>query len=287
MAPQMHVTRIVVYYCHTPDDAPDMPQMMPQLMPQTYLSVSYLISSKRLLLKNIAHDGSFSIVPGCTWLYLAVPGCTCLCLGLPWSTFPQTATDWPKCFCIYRLKCKVKRGGREGGRVGGRVMSEELLSPGQAFFLQCNWVPTPPATCCEANPPPLSSAKQTRTSGEEGWVQHIWNQLQDLCEFGLWQCRTSNKIILGSGGLQHSPPVVYLLTDHHCDVEDTSIPHCETLSCVMFYHTVKHGLVWYLTTQWNIFQCQIIGYCETLYTRRCPSSPVYSVNFTRHFLIRW
>ena len=70
---------------HAPDDAPDMPQMMPQ----TYLSVSYLISSKRLLFKNIAHNGSFQ---HCTWLYLTVPGCTRLCLGLPWSTFPQTAT---------------------------------------------------------------------------------------------------------------------------------------------------------------------------------------------------
>ena len=49
---------------------------MPKLMPQTYLSVSYLISSKRLLFKNIAHDG-------CTWLYLTVPGCTWLNPGLP------------------------------------------------------------------------------------------------------------------------------------------------------------------------------------------------------------
>ena len=28
--------------------------------------------------------------------------CTRLCLVLPWSTVPQTATDWLKCFCIYR-----------------------------------------------------------------------------------------------------------------------------------------------------------------------------------------
>ena len=60
-----------------------MSQMMPELMPQTCprhtlqhpLTESYWISSKRLLFKNIAHDGSFQ---HCTWLHLAVPGCTCL-----------------------------------------------------------------------------------------------------------------------------------------------------------------------------------------------------------------
>ena len=82
---------------HAPVDAPDMPQMMLHMMPQTcprfyprhapddapvdapdILSVSYLISSKRVLFKNIAHDLSA--------LFLALPWC------LPWSTFPQTAT---------------------------------------------------------------------------------------------------------------------------------------------------------------------------------------------------
>ena len=37
------------------------------------LSVSYVISSKRLLFENIAHDGSFQ---HCIWLYLTVHGCT-------------------------------------------------------------------------------------------------------------------------------------------------------------------------------------------------------------------
>ena len=78
-ASQMHVApRIVIHRCSLlticprwcPIHAPDIPQMMPQLMPQTYLSVSYLISSKRLLFKNIAHDGSFQ---HCTWLYPAMP----------------------------------------------------------------------------------------------------------------------------------------------------------------------------------------------------------------------
>ena len=63
------------------------------------LSVSYLISSKRLLFRNISHNGSFQ---HCTRLYMGVPGCTCL--GLPWSTLPQTAIDWLKCFCIYKTK---------------------------------------------------------------------------------------------------------------------------------------------------------------------------------------
>ena len=72
-ASEMHVAlltsktapRHAVRWC--PRYAPD----MPQFMPQTYLSVSYLISSKRLLFENIAHDGSFW---HCTWLYLALPG---------------------------------------------------------------------------------------------------------------------------------------------------------------------------------------------------------------------
>ena len=59
-----------------------------QLMPQTYLLVSYLIFSKRLLFKNIAHDG-----PGCTWLYLTVPGCTWMKLTLPWSFMIYLSTE--------------------------------------------------------------------------------------------------------------------------------------------------------------------------------------------------
>ena len=64
-----------------PDDAADMPQLMPQLMPKTYLSVWYLISSKRMpaCFKNIACDRSFH---HCTWLYLAVPGFSWLHLAL-------------------------------------------------------------------------------------------------------------------------------------------------------------------------------------------------------------
>ena len=33
------------------------------------------------------------------------------------------------------------------------MSNQELLSYGQALFLQCNWVPAPPVMCCEANPP--------------------------------------------------------------------------------------------------------------------------------------
>ena len=46
--------------------------------------MSYLISSKRLLLKNIAHDESFQ---HCNWLYLTVPGYTRLYLAVPGLTW--------------------------------------------------------------------------------------------------------------------------------------------------------------------------------------------------------
>ena len=51
------------------------------------LSLSYLISSKRLLFENMAYDavimtGPFSTEPGCTRLYLAVPGSAIS--GLDW-----------------------------------------------------------------------------------------------------------------------------------------------------------------------------------------------------------
>ena len=52
--------------------------------------------------QNTAHDGSFQHR---TWLYLTEPGCARLCLGRPWFTLQHTATNWHKCFCIYRLKC--------------------------------------------------------------------------------------------------------------------------------------------------------------------------------------
>ena len=49
------------------------------------------------------------VAPKWIWLYLALPCCTWLYLGMPWFILPQTATDWLKCFCIYKLKCsKVK-----------------------------------------------------------------------------------------------------------------------------------------------------------------------------------
>ena len=62
-----------------------------------YLSVSYLISSKRLLFENIAQDGSFQ---HCTWLYLALTACTWLYLALPRSAMIYLTIDWHwfKCF---------------------------------------------------------------------------------------------------------------------------------------------------------------------------------------------
>jgi len=76
------------------------------------LSVLYLISLKSLTsFENIALDGTFSTVPGCTWL----------CLGLPCSNLPQTATDWLKLFCIYRLKCSKAISGTERDKWDGNV----------------------------------------------------------------------------------------------------------------------------------------------------------------------
>ena len=52
-----------------------------------------------------------STVPGCTWLYLVVPGSALVCHDLSFHRMPHTATDWPKCFCIYRLKCSKAVSG--------------------------------------------------------------------------------------------------------------------------------------------------------------------------------
>ena len=49
---------------HAPDDIfihCGFPQDFPKWSPSSHLSVSYLISSKRLLFENIAHVGSFSV----------------------------------------------------------------------------------------------------------------------------------------------------------------------------------------------------------------------------------
>ena len=55
-----------------------------------------VISSMRLLFKNIAYKWSFQY---CTWLYLAlqiclaVPNCNWLYLALPWSAMIYLSTD--------------------------------------------------------------------------------------------------------------------------------------------------------------------------------------------------
>ena len=62
------------------------------------LSVSYLISLKRLIFENIAH-GSFK--PGCTWLYLAVSGCTWRYLAVAGSIWLYLAL--PRSAMIYLI----------------------------------------------------------------------------------------------------------------------------------------------------------------------------------------
>ena len=54
------------------------------------LSVSYLISSKHLVVENIAHDWSFQ---HCTWLYLTVPGSALGCHDLPFHILPLTGLN--------------------------------------------------------------------------------------------------------------------------------------------------------------------------------------------------
>ena len=58
-------------------------------------------------------------VHGFTWLCPAIPGCTLVCHDLPFHRMPHSATDWPKCFCIYRLKCSKALSGWLDGRLGG------------------------------------------------------------------------------------------------------------------------------------------------------------------------
>ena len=61
---------------------------------RTVISIISIISSKCLLFKNIAQDGSFQ---HCTWLYLTLPGFTWLCPAVPgsaWSALIYLSTDY-------------------------------------------------------------------------------------------------------------------------------------------------------------------------------------------------
>ena len=79
----------------------------------------------------MAHDGSFQhftwlyltvsgsnwlcpALPSCARLYLAVPSSAMVSHDLPFHRLPHTANDWPKCFCIYRLKCSKAIRGWDG-----------------------------------------------------------------------------------------------------------------------------------------------------------------------------
>ena len=53
-------------------------------------------------------------------LFLAVPGSALVCHYLPFHKLPHTSTDWPKCFCIYRLKCSKAISGWTDRWTGGR-----------------------------------------------------------------------------------------------------------------------------------------------------------------------
>ena len=91
---------------HSPDDAPDMPQMRDQTCPRWYPRwCPRHAPDMPQMMPRTSHrcfPRHQTPVPSCTWLNLAVPdfnwlsaavpGCTWLCLGLPRSTFPQTDT---------------------------------------------------------------------------------------------------------------------------------------------------------------------------------------------------
>ena len=87
---------------HVPDDAPDIP-----------LSITFDIL--KALFRDISHDRSFQhctwvylALPDCTRLYLAVPDSALVCHDLPFHRLPHTATDWLKCFRIYRTSVYIQ-----------------------------------------------------------------------------------------------------------------------------------------------------------------------------------
>ena len=55
-------------------------------------------------------------------LFLAVPGSALVCHYLPFHKLPHTSTDWPKCFCIYMLKCSKAIIGWMGWMVGWKSL---------------------------------------------------------------------------------------------------------------------------------------------------------------------
>ena len=63
------------------------------------------------------------------WVFsaLAVPGSAFVCHDLPHHRLPQTATDWLKCFCIYRLKCSKAVSGVDGMGLGWKSLKAPLL----------------------------------------------------------------------------------------------------------------------------------------------------------------
>ena len=128
-----------------PRHAADMPQMMPQTCPrhvqmmnQTCPSwcprhapddipdIFYILRAPAVQKYNTwwVFSALYLALPGCTWLYLAlpdfarlylaVPGSALVCHDLPFQRLPRTATDWPNCFSIYRLKCSKDISGWDG-----------------------------------------------------------------------------------------------------------------------------------------------------------------------------
>ena len=62
-----------------------------------------------------------------TWLCPAEPESAVFCHDLRFYRLPHTATDWPKCFCIYRLKCSNALSGWAVTWLDGNIRETQIL----------------------------------------------------------------------------------------------------------------------------------------------------------------
>ena len=121
-------------------------------------------------------------------------------------------------------------------------MSQELLSPGQALFPHCKWVPAPPVMCCEANPlSQLNNKNKTRTSRDVGsW----YNSCETSCE----TCLSCVKGILHQKNYVLSRDVGswYYSCETSCETCVSHVDLCEIgfcLSCLSYLSCVENEKV--------------------------------------------
>ena len=68
-----------------------------------------------------------------TAMYYQQPGSALVCHDLPFHRLPHTATDGPKCFCIYRLKCSKAISGWMVGWLSDGTYSKSTCGAKNAF----------------------------------------------------------------------------------------------------------------------------------------------------------